>query len=278
MNTCKTFSELLRASAVIVGFALAANANAFTFGQLVNSLVAPNQRMAQPSTGPSTQVEPGLWKSKAEFLAAARNGDLIKINEVQFPGKESTPIVISIASILRTDYGVTLPFKEINQKAVDTLAGGGCIFVFDRDVGEALGSVAKLNAETLSDAPPDFYNLPSDETIHGVGISQRLGDACDITTLGARKLHPYKAALLKLTDEYGQATKEYVEAERTRRKNAYAEALAKEQAELKASADAQAKKDADARVVEQQGIEAEHVRIEAEEKKREEQNKNRIGG
>jgi hypothetical protein len=198
--------------------------------------------------------------------------------------KEATPIVISIASILQTDYGVALPFREFNRKVMEHMVGAEaqCMFAFNHNVAYALQSVTKMTANTLSNEAPDFYKAPSSESVKDVELMvqnmQRGNGACDPTVLGVWKPHPYKAALLKLMDEYGQATKDYIEAERTSKKTAYADAQVQQQAAQKARADAQAKQDADSKVAEQQRIEAEHARIEAEEKKREEQNKKRIGG
>lgn len=287
-------------------------------GELLNKALngAPQQQEAsqpsastqlpsglQPGAAPTKSAEPVLWASKADFLVATRNGDLIAIDRAAYFGsKELTPIAISIASILHADYGVTLPFSLSDLRKGD-LQNSGCIQGFERDIDEMLSPVTKMHAQTLSQEPPDFYKAPSNGSTHGVDTAVmflRRGNNCDQRILGASKPHPYKAALLKLMDEYGQATKEYVEAERERRKVAYveeqahrADVQAKRDAEAKAArqlaqqqqakeqkarADAQAKQAADARAAEQQRIEEERTRIQREQKKREEQEKSRIGG
>lgn len=284
MNTYKTFSGWLQIVALaVVSFTFAASANALTLGQLIGAVIPPQPQAELPATNglasgltpsraPARQVEPGLWKSKAEFLAAARNGDLIAIDRVCFSCmKESTPIVVSIASILQTDYGVTMPFEMIHSVSPDAQ----CMFAFNENVGYALKSITKMNANTLTNEAPDFYKAPANDSIKNVELMvqnmQRGTSSCDPTVLGVWKPHPYKAALLKLMDEYGQATKDYIEAERSSRKAAYVNAQTQQQAAQKARDDAQAKQASDARIAEQQ-------RIEAEEKQRVERNKKRIGG
>lgn len=287
MNTYKTFSGWLQIVALaVVSFTFAASANALTLGQLIGAVIPPQPQAELPATNglasgltpsraPARQVEPGLWKSKAEFLAAARNGDLIAIDKVLFGGgKESVPIVVSIASILQTDYGVIMPFVEYNPEEMGH-GNDRCMYIFDSKVDYVLKTVTKMHALTLSNKAPDFYKAPSDQSIKDVELMvqnmQRGGDFCDPEVLGVWKPHPYKAALLKLMDEYGQATKDYIEAERSSRKAAYVNAQTQQQAAQKARDDAQAKQASDARIAEQQ-------RIEAEEKQRVERNKKRIGG
>lgn len=261
----------------------------------------------QPSAAPPQPAQTVLWASKADFLAATRNGELIAIDKAA--SKELTPIAISIASILQTDYGVVLPFRIRDiKKLTDT-----CALSFEITIARALNAVTKLHADTLTQEPPDFYKDTKESTITDIGYMERnlksanYGNDCDMGILGARKPHPYKAALLQLMGEYGQATKDYVEAERERRKTAYAEeqvqklaqqtarddAQAKRDAEdktareyahqqqareQKARADAQAKRDADIRAAEQQRINAERDRILREQKRREELERNRVGG
>jgi hypothetical protein len=260
------------------------------FKQVLNSepIQAAPQPMANeslpsgllPSAAPSRAAEPVLWATKAEFLAAARNGELIAIDGVVHT-HEFDPVVVSIATILKTDYGVAFPFKDFreNSRNSDIQA---CQRSFEGNVGSALSNVTILHAKTLSDTSPDFYKDPSKDAIRNVDYVVRdlntSGGYCDLKILGVKKPHPFKAALLKLMDEYGQATKEYVETERGRRKIAYADEQAQKQAQQKAIADAQAKRAADARAVEQQRIDEERARIQNVQKKREKQEQNRVGG
>lgn len=301
MNIHKISRRSLLALAVaVVCVALAPGVQAQNLGDLLNQVIkgAPQQQAApqpptsgqlpsglQPSAAPPEAVESVLWANKAEFLAVTRNGDLIAIDRAAYFGsKELTPIAISIASILHADYGVALPFSlsDFREKNPNKNKNYYCIQSFEiGDVVGMLSPVTEMHAKTLSQEPPDFYKAPSDDSIRHVETAVRnikQDNSCDQQILGARKPHPYKAALLKLMDEYGQATKDYVEAERGRRKTAYAEEQAQKQAQQKARDDVQAKQDADARAAKQQRIDEERARIQHEQKRREEQNKNRVGG
>ena len=302
MKTYKiTWTSLLASAVAIVSITLTPSVYAqISIGDVFNNSIngVPKHKHAateptangqlpsglQPSAAPPKSVEPVLWASKADFLTATRNGDLIAIDRIAGPlMAEFRPVASSIAAILQADYGVALPYSDS-----DIRKANGCAMGFVADVANVLGSVAKLHSQTLSQQPPDYFKDPSQESINHVelfvkrlqvpgGGSDNHG-SCDLQFLGVRKPQPYKAALLKLMDEYGQATKDYVEAERSRRKTAYAGEQAQKLAQQKERDEAQAKQEADARAAEQQRIDAERARIQNEQKKREQQEQNRVGG
>lgn len=280
MGTRKLYlSSLLTSTVAIVGITLTASAQAqIIFGQPFNrAALTPQQQTApQPSAGgrlpsglqasaaPPQQVERGLWPTKAEFLAATRNGDLIGVDKIPDQSAESNSVAASIRAILQSAYGVTLPAGD-----------HACALSFNTDVRMALGAVTYLHRETLTTAPPSYYvaapkygtSLVNDM----VQTMQGNNGFCDPVVLGVRKPHPYKPALLKLMDEYGQATKDYVEAERSRRQTAYANEQVAKQAQQQAQQQASA-------AAEQQRIDAERARIQLEQKKRAAQEQNRVGG
>lgn len=244
----------------------------------IRNAVAPQQQSADqrpaglsPDAPPSQPPAPTLWTTKADFLAAARNGDMIGLNNAS--EKDLSMVVNSIAAILRGDYGVDLSFLD-PQPQYQSNPLSMCPFHFRDVVKRVVRDVTTMRA-TLSDTPPDFYQAPGydagrvDEDVKELG---RVDNGyCDLKVLGTVKPNPYQAALLKLMGEYGQASKDYVDAERSRRQTAYAD-------EQKAKSEAQAKADAASKAAEQHRIEADNARLKAEQDKQKAIDANRVGG
>jgi hypothetical protein len=259
-----------------------------SLGQLFNgALNAVNQRTQQtapqpsagqlpsgfqPNAAPPEAVEPGLWATKADFLAAARNGDLTGIPDIPRRGDEFEPVLRSITQILRNEYGVPPLPRDRNGPVAR------CMVVYRGYIQRFMSMVTEIQIAELGEHTRHRYVPSTQEMEVLVDQVRSSDDGCGMKILGQLKPHPYKAALISLMDEYGQATKVYVDAELGRRKAADAEKQARFQAEQNARADAQAKQDAEAGAAEQQRIDEERARIQSEQKKREEQDKNRVGG
>lgn len=225
----------------------------------------PGFTPAKPPAAPAA-AERSLWGSKAEFLAAARKGDLSEMAQVtNFGDADFAPVLRSITHILRTDYKVPPLPRD-----------AGCDLEYREGTKRFMRNVTLLHTTTLSEKAPTFFRESSAEPAvqESIRTMERGSGNCDMQVLGKRVRHPYAQALTSLMQEYGQATKEYVEAERTRRKTAYAKEQAQVAAEQRAKADAKAKRDAE----EQERIDAERARVEAEQKRLRDQNKQRVGG
>lgn len=219
---------------------------------------------------------PGNWPTKAALLAAARAGTFAGLPEVRVDvERETAPLTDSVLHILRQEYGV--PTYETG------IDGGpfNCRTSAALKVRGLLTIVTEANIDTLSDRPPAFARDRYDDVVQRQVRDEMLNAGlglCATKVMGKAQPHPYAAALQKLAQEFNDATSEYVEAERERRRSAYAQEQAKQQAAQRAQADARARQEAEAQAAERQRIEAERARIEAENKRRRQQDKNRVAG
>lgn len=218
-----------------------------------------------PSAGmvanpPPAQLPAGsiLWPNKQAFLDATRSGTLADVYRAS--REEKAKLAVSVANILYTEFQVPPIPRDCRR--------------FEDDVSTLLGNIAEANMATLSDRGPDFVNANGQSRSYAASIDNRVrelqaspGDFCDQRVMGRSVAHPYKAALVDLAREYAEATKQYVAAERDRRRAAYAQA---QQAELE--------RQQAARAAEQQRIDAEAARVRAEEQRRAQKERARVGG
>ncbi len=207
-----------------------------------------------------------IWPNRLAFLSAAQGGELIAFRKAA--GAERNRVVVSIQYLLMKEYKVPPISQECFQ------SGG-----FLGDITGLLEDIADVNAMTLSDEPPSFTNTKAYRDNYVNSINTRLTRMqnskdrtyCDSEVMGQVVLHPYKAAWVNLAGDYSKATQAFVEGERNRRKAAYQEAAARQQQEAQQRQTAQ-------RAEDQQRLEAEAARIKADEQRRAQKEKSRIGG
>lgn len=246
--------------------------------------IAIGSKVAQPpvappgSAQPSSNQPPPPWPTKAVLLEAARKGEFKGLPEIRVDAeKETAPLTNSVIRILRFEY------------MVPPLTGNGtmgsltCRSAAQNEIRRLFTAITDLQIQGLSDKAPTFFretNTASSQ--QNVAIEMRqLGKGsglCTTKAMGEEKPHPYGAALAKLAEEFNAATKAYVDAERGRRVAAFEQEQAQLQAERQGRANAQAQRDADVRAAEQKRISSERARIEAEQIKRQQQEKNRVAG
>ena len=207
------------------------------------------------------------WGTRQSLLAATRAGKLAEFGRGASEADRKM-VVASVQRILMTEYKVPPISRDCFQ------IGG-----FPGDVTSLFGDIAAVNVMTLSDQPPDFTNTNVNRKYYVDSIQSRLEQLqsvrdrthCDDEVLGRTVPHPYKAALVSLSGDYAKATRAYVEGERNRRKAAYQEVVANQQQE-------QQQRESSARAAEQQRIDADAARIRADEQRRAQKEKARIGG
>lgn len=235
----------------------------------------PPPRPAGAASAPTVPTPIPRWPNKAALLEAARNGEFRGLPEIRVDQeKETEPLVYAVIYAMRVEDKVPPLITNGETRCRKSAAG---------EIRRLLTAITAMHLDTLGSQPPTFFNQVDTAqrmaTINGE--RKRLGTGggfCTTTAMGVERPHPYGAALAKIADDFSAATKEFVEAERQRRLTAYAEEQARIQAELRAKAEAKAKAEADARAVEQRRIDAERTRIEADQKRRQQQEKNRISG
>lgn len=217
-----------------------------------------------PAAAPTTAALP--WPTWQALLAATESGQFIALNRADSADRKR--FIASVQRILNAEYKVPAISAECYE------IGG-----FAADVHGLLSDIAEVNAITLGTEPPDFTSTQSNRARIVSDIDRRLASLqsprdrthCDSDSMGRLVPHPYRAALVRLSGDYAKATQAYVEAERTRRKTEYREAVARQQQE-------QQQRQAEARAAEQKRIDAEAARIKAEQEKRAKKEKSRVAG
>lgn len=173
--------------------------------------------LAQADVGasPSTVTQQYPWPTKAALLEAVRAGQLVSVpRPIDSRGPQATTVVRSVTRILQQEYGVPV----IAQSS-------SCYREYEDMVKLVVRNVTLTFTETLVDSPPYFYRGSN----AGAALQdltdrlQQAGGWCDNVQTGP---HPYKPALMQLMNEYGAATKVFVEGRRTQMKEAYALAQA----------------------------------------------------
>ena len=227
-----------------------------------------------PAAKPAEPQRETPWRTKAELLAAVRDGEFRGLPEIRVNQAEQTaPLTDSVIHILRHEYGV--PTLSTGK----TAGSMTCRSQASEEVRRLLTSITALRFATLSDKPPTFYKDAQTQSLEqNIQMSLKslgMGDGlCSTKVMGVDRPHPYGAALRQLADDFGTATKDYVESQRATRKADYDAEQARIVAEQKAKADADAKQAAEARAAEQARIDAERARIQ----KQQQQQQGRIAG
>ena len=240
----------------------------------------PSQSLPMPQSGPQAQANqpPPPWLTKAALLDATRRGEFKGLTEIRVDAeKETAPLTNSVIRILRMEYQV--PPLTGNG----TMGSLNCRSAAQNEIRRLFTAITDLQMQGLSERPPTFHRETNTSgSQQNIAIEMRqLGKGsglCTTKLLGVEKPHPYGEALAKLADEFNAATKAYVDDERGRRVAAYDQEQARVQADRQGKANALAQREADLRAAEQKRISSERARIEAEQIKRQQQEKNRVAG
>jgi hypothetical protein len=232
------------------------------------------------SKPPPSQAAPTLnpkYGSKAEFLAAARRGELIDYTDAG--SNQTAPILDSIEIIVAREYGTPIPYT----RTTDCYRGS-----LRTQLSAVLENITKTKARTRSNTPPDFIRIEPSVS-NGNDPMQGIRVVCRIGNYGHYLPVPAVDSLDHLLAEYAVATQAFVDAERTMRQQQYQEQLARQREEqLRQEAAAQeaqrqqdaalAKRRAEEKAAEQKRIDAERQRIEEEEKKAKEREAKQVSG
>ena len=239
-----------------------------------------SQSPPMPQSTPQAQANqpPPPWLTKAALLEATRRGEFKGLTEIRVDvEKETAQLTNSVIRILRFEYMV--PPLTGNG----TMGSLNCRSAAQNEIRRLFTAITDLQMQGLSEKPPTFYReTNTSSTQQNIAIEMRqLGQGsglCTSKALGVEKPHPYGEALSKLAHEFNTATKAYVDDERSRRVAAYDQEQARVQADRQGKANAQAQRETDIRAAEQKRISSERARIEAEQIKRQQQEKNRVAG
>ncbi len=236
------------------------------FAALV-SLAMGHTSLAQPAAAQAP------WPTKAALLTAARAGEFKDLADIRGNVEEqSLPLTNSVFAMLRSEYGVPpLPSTRECQRSAHS------------EVFRMLTLVARAHGDTLTQQPPTFRREVNVQGLNAeyAAIQKRMGSGggfCEQESGGVRKPHPYGAAFLQFLPEFIKASEQWTESERARRRTAYDEQMAREQATADKQRAEKDRAEAERRAAEQRRIEAERARIEADEKRRREADKKRTAG
>lgn len=252
-----------------------------------------------PSEISTQSTDTNLWPTQADFLTATRNGDLVGVPNIAGSGDYTTggayydtefeKVLHSVTQILQNEYGVPPIYSYVDRQIKQEFRKE-CKSRYGRNVAAFMREVTMMHTSTLSDQPPSFYKDANawrvDMVRQYVDLMGRPDGPCYLEVIGQRKPLPYESALIKFMSEYGQATKEYVETERNRKKIAYVHEQARIEADRQANIAAQAKREADERAEQvrqeaaaaQKHTDVEQARSEAEQEKIQAVIAKRVGG
>lgn len=202
-----------------------------------------------------------LYPSRQQLLEAAQHGELAGLDRAE--PEEKKRFVDSVHHIFAVEYQISPISKECAQHW------------FPSDVYGLLSRIAQAKVSTLNDQPPEFTTPANYQRTIIESIDGRLADlqnprdatVCDSRAMGRAVPHPYKAALVSLAGDFAKATQIYVDAQRSRRKAQYEGVLAQDR-----------QRKAQAQAAQQQRIDAEAARIRADEQRRANKEKARVGG
>jgi hypothetical protein len=279
------------ATSVLMGSAIAqSNTAGQLFDRFLNSGRQANPTSQQlagqqslpagmtPGAKPPEPMRNTPWHTKAELLEAARNGEFRGLPEIRVNADQAAaPLTDSVIHILRAEYAV--PTLDTGK----TAGSMTCRSEASEEIRRLLTAITALQIATLSENPPAFYaDAPTQGMEQNIRISLNglgKGDGlCSMKVMGVEHPHPYGAAMRQLADEFGSATKEYVENQRTTLKAAYEDEQARVAAEQKAKADAAAKQVAAEKAAAQARNDAERARIQADQKRQQQQQQSRVAG
>lgn len=267
----------------VAALPLAADAQVINLGDVLNNVLhkgTPNQQTSGTSTfnlpAATTvagskiwrgKVEP-LYKTKAEFIAAAQKGELLGLAGVTNTpmNVEADRLTASIAVILADEYQTGVPFDR---------SGDWCQMVFEANLVGLLARVTALYTMTLTDSPPDF-------TLRDTGQVASVRDSvshdmifrpgsCTKKVLGTDQPYPMVESLKDLLRTYAATTKDVVEAKRAEKVQAYQVAQQRQQ-------EAQQRAAADKAKAEQQRIDVERKRIDKEQQDQKARDDARVSG
>lgn len=200
-----------------------------------------------------------MFPTKESFLAAARKGELAGIANTSDSSEEGKAITASIATILANEYNTPIPGDRANDTCRSVLTGM---------VHNWLADTTQRYTDSLTQQPPSFYRdvdaRPSYE-------AKSISNYCYARVLGQERPYPFIESLSRFIDEYGQATKAYVEAARTERVHNYQLAEQTKQ-------DAAARQEAERRDAEQRRITAQRQRIEEQQRLQKQHDASRVAG
>lgn len=213
---------------------------------------------------------PGVFPTKQSLIDAIRQGTLLEIRRASEGDK--VKVVDSVYAILVNE-GQVPPIKE------------SCRPKFRSDVERVLFENSYMWSRGLNTTPPDFF---AGSAAHVEDFKKSVADventwsrsdlSCDSQIGGQWRPHPYKQALLDFVGEYSKANSAYVQQEVARQKSIYTTQVARDQEATRAQQAQIAREQAAERAGVQQRIDAEAARIRAEEQKRAERDRKRIGG
>lgn len=208
-----------------------------------------------------------MWPTKAELLKATRQGAFKGLPEIRVDmERDLMPLTVSVVYILEREYGV----PKIQGRPLEYRT---CLGEVHHNAGRVLRTITEMHLGTLSDQPPTYYrefNAESSVSTLTMQLAQMGRDSCQVKVLGSVQPHPFVAALKSLANEFGIATKDYVQDERKRRMTAY-QAQQEEAARRRREAAAERERlEADARAAEQRRQDEERARTAADEKRRQE--------
>ena len=214
---------------------------------------------------PKKEAVKPLYANKETALAAAEAGEFVFGNRLE--EKERSAIRSTLLTIFKADYGIA----RVPQ---------GCYDILTNDSIKILSSIAKLNMATLTKDGLDFYQPTENmgfaknelrDTLAEQTNEMIQNEACDKTVMGRVQLSPYRAALVKFSQEYAKSIQVYVKTERSRRKQAYEVAQADARQAQQQRAD-------DERKVTQQRFDAENKRVQDEQNRRARIERAKVGG
>jgi hypothetical protein len=152
---------------------------------------------------------------------------------------------------------------------------------------QAIKLMNEASLDVLSDRAPDFTNLEPGSSRRDLQfyLGRLKGDNrfCPVgAPVPGQRVPSYMEALFAFLPDFTQATSEWISSEQKRRQSEYlaqqADDKARKDAESQAIRDEQSRKDAAAKADQQRDIDATRARIEADQKRRQQIEKSRVGG
>jgi hypothetical protein len=258
---------------VVAAVSFNADAQSSIFNQILNTAVQQINR-TQPAQGATSDAASyvsaaasppwlgnaaPMFSTQESFLAAARRGELAGIPNTQDSSEEGKAITASIATILANEYNTPIPGDRAN---------GTCRSVLTNLLHNWLADTTRRYTDTLTQQPPRFYR---DVDVRAPYEARSIGSFCSTRVLGQERPYPFIESLSRLIDEYGQATKAYVEEARAERIHDY-------QAAEQAKQEAAARQEAARRDAEQRRITAQRQRIEEQQRLQKQRDASRVAG
>ena len=279
-----------------LAFASAAHAQNMNMQSIFNTVreiagaAAQTQLPSLPSPEPSRpSLESGsasppavlLFRTKQDFLDAARHGDFAGYAKTgPHPAGRTTDVMNSLAWILDQDYQTPVPNWDGRNRYAGGHSNDYCIVSEVKEqMHGLLQAVTEDRVQSLSNQPPDFQsNHLTDQQSAIDSAIRTLRNVCYQTVFGTQKPYPFIDSYIALMREYAAATDAYVDERRTQLKAQYQQEVAQKRAADEQRAESDRRQQAARRAQEQRQIEADHQRIEEQERKAKERERNRIAG